>query len=270
MANKIHPGSLLAGLLLCLLSHSVFADSGTAADEVSSADVPAMPGESASADALPWPTVLSFSVGPSVIKTGQAQDINLPNGSNSYFHPQHIFQTETLFNLFLGTHWQFKPLLALESGIAYYQPTPFTIKGMESQNTAPHSYSYNFNVVPRAIYAEAKLIYNLKMIYHPWLSLALGESYNSAYRYQSNPAVGTAAPSFMNQNNHAFSYVVGIGFDRDIGAHLRAGISYRFMDFGNADLGLAAQNGSPFSPQSLLQNHLYTNAVMGQLSYIFV
>jgi opacity protein-like surface antigen len=217
-------------------------------------------------------TILSFAVGPSWVKSGVSQSLNLPDGSNSYFYPRHVVQVQTLYNLFLGVVYQFLPKWAVQAGISYTQPSTFVLEGIELQNTASRNYDYNYNVTARQLLVEAHLVYDYN-IYHPYVSFGMGPSFNSIYHYESFPPPDAVnAPSFVNDNNLAFSFMTGFGVDVDVMKNVRLGIGYKFSDFGKAYLGQGTQftgtvNQSYIS-RTIEQNNLYANSVLAQITIV--
>jgi opacity protein-like surface antigen len=220
----------------------------------------------------PLQTILSFAVGPSLVKPGTPQSLQLPDSSISYFHPRHPVQVQTLYNLFLGVVYQFLPKWALQAGISYTQPSTFTIEGIEVQNTASRNYDYNYNVAARQLLVEGHIVYDYD-IYHPYFSFGMGPSFNSAYLYQSFPPPGTSNnPSFVNDNNMAFSFATGFGVDVDVMKNVRLGLGYKFSDFGKADLGKGTQFtgtiNQAYLSRTIEQNNLYANSLLAQITIV--
>ncbi len=220
----------------------------------------------------PLQTILSFAVGPSWVKSGVGQSLNLPDGSNSYFYPRHVVQVQTLYNLFLGVVYQFLPKWAAQVGISYTQPSTFILEGIELQNTASRSYDYNYNVTARQLLIEGHLVYDWN-IYHPYISFGMGPSFNSVSHWQSFPPPDAVnAPSFVNDNNEAFSFMTGFGVDVDVMKNVRLGIGYKFSDFGKANLGKGTQfTGSvnqTYLSKTIEQNNLYANSVLAQITIV--
>jgi opacity protein-like surface antigen len=220
----------------------------------------------------PLQTILSFAVGPSLVKSGNAQTLNLPDSSISYFHPRHPVQVQTLYNAFLGVVYQFLPKWALQAGISYTQPSTFTIEGIEAQNTSSRNYDFNYNVAARQLLVEGHIVYDYGIL-HPYFSFGMGPSFNSAYLYQSFPPPGTSnSPTFMNDNNMAFSFALGFGVDVDVMKSVRLGLGYKFSDFGRADLGQGTQFtgtiNQAYLSRTIEQNNLYSNALLAQITIV--
>jgi opacity protein-like surface antigen len=212
------------------------------------------------------PTVVSIAIGGASFQGGDRNSIGFPDGSFSIFKPRQENQEETLFNAFFGWVLQINPQWSVQAGFSYTQPKTFTLDGTESQNTSAYSYGYSYNVVPRQMTLEARLFYQYKNIFHPYVLAGIGQAFNSVYFYQSAPPPDTGnSPTFSNHNNTSFSYSVGFGVDVDVMENIRLGVGYRFQDFGTADLGRGNQNGNPFSG-TLQQKHLYANAFVVQFS----
>jgi opacity protein-like surface antigen len=129
--------------------------------------------------------------------------------------------------------------------------------------------NYSYNIVSRQLLLETKLLATWQQRYYPYFSLGLGEAFNNAYGYTiSNPAYVALTPMYSAQRNHSFTYRVGFGMDVELIPHLRMGLGYRFSDLGKFNLGTALVKSASINA-ILKQTHLYTNEVLGQLSYLF-
>lgn len=174
---------------------------------------------------------------------------------------------------FIGGEIIVNPKLSLQLGLSYYQPSPYKVSGILTQGIANcdaeiDSFNYNYRVLPRQFLVESKLLYTLQNKYHPYAIFGLGGASNKAYSYQVNfPGFLTFSPIFTDKTTATFSYSIGIGIDVDIMSHFRAGIGYRFVDFGRVGFGLATIDTTPM-PSTLNQTHLYANAALAQLTYL--
>ena len=101
----------------------------------------------------------------------------------------------------------------------------------------------------------------------PWVGASLGVSFNRAYDFTNTPLIFEALPSsnYTNHTKTAFTYTLGAGAQRSISEHWQLGVGYEFADWGKSELGRAF--GQSMN-SGLALNHLYTNGVLFNLTYI--
>ncbi len=184
-------------------------------------------------------------------------------------------QSKFLFGVFLGAEFFLNPSWNLQSGFSYYQPLLFHSEGIVTQgldDLSADSFPYQYDIQVRQVLFENKLLYNWmvqSLPLHPYVSAGIGIGINSARNYQIiiAPEFSTFSNQFTNDTNTDFSYRVGLGVDVDLTKRIRLGVGYRFADFGKVGLGNASIDDIP-TDNNLSQSHLYTNEVMGQLTFI--
>ncbi len=71
--------------------------------------------------------------------------------------------------------------------------------------------------------------------------------------------------NFTNHTKTAFTYTLGAGVQKALNDHWQAGVGYEFADWGKSELGRAL--GQTMN-SGLTLNHLYTNAVLLNLTYV--
>jgi len=221
-----------------------------------------------------WHPVLALGAGAaSTSNLGQSQSFPIQNPTTDefyYYFANRPTQTSGLFDGFLGTEWRFRPKWALQMGLDYNQASPFSAKGTFQQGAdalSADTYSYHYAVLTRQILAEGKLLYTVKC-FHPYLFGGLGVAVNSAYNYYTNvPPFLTFTRMYANNTTTSFSYAVGVGVDKDLTSHLRAGVGYRFAGLGRVKLGIPTIDTTRVSG-TLSQSHLYANELLAQLTWI--
>lgn len=190
------------------------------------------------------------------------------------YQAHHNHQASFLYGAFLGAEIYLNPRWLLQTGLAYYEPGAFraggaVTQGADSQSANTYTYSYDINA--HQLLAEAKLLYNCQQYkrFHPYVVAGMGAGFNAAHNYQVNiqPAFTTFSNQFPNQDTTSFSYSIGLGIDMDMTNKLRLGLGYRFADLGKVTLGNASIDQVPTN-NNLSQSHLYTNEVVGQLTFV--
>lgn len=130
-----------------------------------------------------------------------------------------------------------------------------------------NNYTYHYTIQHRHIAIKGKLLLDKGSFFAPWLSASLGAGFNRAYRYANKPTIYQALPNanFASHKTTAFTYTLGAGVQHILTKHLTAGIGYEFSDWGKSQLHRAA--GQTIG-NGLALNHLYTNGVLLNLTYI--
>jgi opacity protein-like surface antigen len=216
-------------------------------------------------------TVVTVSAGAQISSNLGLSQSFFALGNNYAYQAHHNAQSRALLGAFIGQEYQHSPRLAVQFGLGYYQPfSAYAVRGGLVQGPlAPAQMNYSYNVVTRQLLLESKLLTIWRQRYYPYVSLGLGEAFNNVYGYQiSNPAYVAVTPFYAAKRNRSFAYRLGFGMDMELIPHLRLGLGYRFADLGRVNLGSAFINSTPINA-ILKQSHLYTNELLGQLSYLF-
>lgn len=176
-----------------------------------------------------------------------------------------------VFDSFVGAEWAFHPEWSLQVGMGYNQAWNFDAKGVFLQGADAQSadqYSYHYTIFTRQLLAEVKLLHRLRERYLPYILLGLGASFNDAFDYETNvPPFLTFTRQYKNHTQSSFSYAVGVGIDVDVFDHLRFGVGYRFVDFGQVKLGAARIDTTNVSG-TISQMHLYANEILAQITLV--
>jgi len=188
---------------------------------------------------------------------------------NSYIGTNH-YDTEPVIGLFLGGETTFLQNWAWQWGVSYFQSSSFEEDGNVNQfaNPAFNNFTYQYQIQSRRVSLEAKLSHAFRQIWHPYLSAGAGEAFNDAYAYTETPLSSAAvpmSPSFAGHTTKSFTYSAGVGIDVDMAEHVRVGAGYRYVNLGNASLGVTPlQTGN----HTISNSHLNTNEFLVQLTYI--
>jgi opacity protein-like surface antigen len=218
-------------------------------------------------------TIVTVSAGAQISSNLGLSQTLYAFGTTYAYQANHNSQSRALLGAFIGQEYQPLSRFAVQFGLAYYQPSSaYSVKGLLTQGPAvltATQLNYGYNVITRQVLLEGKLLTNWRQRYYPYVSLGLGEAFNNASGYQiSTPSLLTKTPLYAAARNHSFAYRLGIGMDVELVPHVRMGLGYRFSDLGKINLGTALINSIPING-ILKQTHLYTNELLGQMSYIF-
>jgi opacity protein-like surface antigen len=129
------------------------------------------------------------------------------------------------------------------------------------------NYSYLYKVRNSRVAVKGKLLLDKGYWVMPWVSASLGVGFNRARDFTNTPLIFEALPNnnFEDHTKTAFTYTLGAGVQKPISEHWQMGVGYEFADWGKSGLNRAA--GQTLNT-GLALNHLYTNGVLFNLTYI--
>lgn len=207
---------------------------------------------------------------------GQSQTFPIQNPITDEFFiysANHGTATRGFFDAFVGVEFpswmSFGTILQL--GLGYSQTAPFTVKGTLTQGADVFSqdvFNYQYNVTLYQLLVEAKLLATFATVFHPYVFAGVGVAFNKANDFETNvPPFLTFTRMYANNTTDFFSYSLGFGIDYDLDALFRVGVGYRFSSYGHVNLGNAVIDTTPV-PGTLSQDHLYTNEIIGQITFV--
>ncbi|KTD16483.1 outer membrane protein [Legionella jordanis] len=216
-----------------------------------------------------WQWVGAISAGPAWTRTLQNQTLYLaPEIEKAYIANKH---TDALASgeLFLGLQEAFSPDWHGQIGLAGVVSGNAKLQGIIWDDADPQfaNYRYDYKLFHSHIAVKGKLFKELGYWVTPWVSGSLGVGFNRSYDFNNSPLIpeALANSNFSNHTKTAFTYTVGAGVQKHLGAHWSIGAGYEFADWGKSELGKAA--GQLFDNRLKL-NHLYSNAVLFNLTYL--
>lgn len=211
----------------------------------------------------------TISVGPVWTNVGETQTLFLtPDIEKSYVADKN---NRALFSgeLFLGlqknscSHWQG------QFGLELAETSSAKIQGIiwDDADPAFNNHSYSYFIEHKRIAAKAKLLFDQNHWLTPWVSASLGLAFNNAYNFTNTPLIFEALPNpnFSDQSTTAFTYTLGLGFQKCITDHWQVGLGYEFADWGKSELGRAVDQTLG---TGLKLNHVYTNGLLLNLTYV--
>jgi opacity protein-like surface antigen len=222
-----------------------------------------------------WYPIAAFSAGAAMTSNlGESKTFPIQDPTTDQFFTYTVksgSQSSANLGGFLGAEWPIHSSWALQAGIDYNQTAPYKVSGVLVQGAdtiSADTYNYYYHISTKQLLAEGKLSYLLSNCLRPYVLVGLGAAFNSAYNYYTTvPPFLTFTRMYKDNNTTAFSYAFGVGIDADIAPHVRLGVGYRFADLGKINLGSATIDTTSVSG-TLTQSHLYSNQVLGQLTFV--
>ena len=128
-------------------------------------------------------------------------------------------------------------------------------------------FSIGIDIQHTHVAVKGKLLADAGFWLIPWVSGSLGVGFNDAHGFHSAPLIFEALPTpdFSSHTQTTFTYTVGAGVQKALNAHWQVGAGYEFADWGKSSLGRAPEQTQN---SGLALNHLYTNGVLFNLTYI--
>jgi opacity protein-like surface antigen len=223
-----------------------------------------------------WLPIFSGNVGVLVISNvGESKTFPIRNPVTEeryVYKPHHKTKTQFFAGIFVGFEKDLLNNFSIQCGLSYNQSANFKTRGTFTQGAdirSENRYFYHYKTRIRQLLVQAKLFYNGYCNLRPYVSLGLGASFNQAYNYATSvPPFLTFTRMYHGHKTTPFAYNIGLGVDFDVTGWLRVGIGYFFSDYGKAGLGRASIDGIRVKG-TLSQQHLYSNAFFGGVTYVF-
>lgn len=217
-----------------------------------------------------WRWLGSVSAGPVwTDNPGQLQTFFLTPEIEKTYVPAKSSSTVGDVELLLGAQNAIYPNLLAQFGLAVGITGNAGLAGIIWDDADPQfdNYLYRYRVQHTHVAAKGKLLADMGYWVMPWVSASIGVGFNDAHSYTNTPLIFEAIenPNFRSHTTTAFTYTVGAGLQKAIGENWQVGAGYEFADWGKSRLGRAP---AQTLGQGLRLNHLYTNGVMFNLTYL--
>lgn len=166
---------------------------------------------------------------------------------------------------------------AVQAGVEYNYFGSVDIKGTNNagiQDSTFTLYNFRYHEQTQQALFVAKFLSNSFQTVHPYFLVGLGAAFNRSGSFSaSTEQTGSInlTPAFASNTQTEFSYSLGLGLDVDIYPNLRAGLAYRFSDFGKSELKkgqITFNNYQTSVPFGLSSDHIYSNQALLSLSYL--
>ncbi|MCW8398836.1 porin family protein [Legionella sp. PATHC038] len=216
-----------------------------------------------------WAWVGTVSVGPVWEDGGKTQTFYLaPDIEKTYAATK---STNTLFDgeVFLGLQKWLSQTLQGQLGVAVAATSNAKLSGHIWDDADPEfdNFTYEYKIQHTHVAVKGKLLADMGYWLIPWVSGSIGVGFNDAHAFHNTPLIFEALPNpnFASHTETAFSYTVGAGVQKALTSHWQVGVGYEFSDWGKSSLGRAEEQTEN---SGLTLNHLYTNGVLFNLTYI--
>ena len=216
-----------------------------------------------------WAWVGALSAGPVWQNGGRAQTLYLTPGIEKNYTANN--SSNALFDgeVFLGLQQRLSHILYAQFGLAVAATSNAALSGDIWDDADPqfNNFTYTYKIQHTHVAAKGKLLADMGYWLMPWVSGSLGVGFNNAHGFHSTPTIFEALPTpdFTSHTQTAFTYTVGAGVQKALNEHGQVGVGYEFADWGKSQLG-RAQGQTQNSGLAL--NHIYTNGVLFNLTYI--
>lgn len=218
---------------------------------------------------LSWNWVGAFSAGPIWESAGHTQTFDLtPDIEKTYVANQ---ASSALFDgeVFLGAQKALTKTLQGQLGLAVGFTSNANLTGVIWDDADPlfDNFTYRYTIQHTHVAVKGKLLADAGFWLIPWVSGSLGVGFNGAHGFHSTSTLFEALPTpdFSPHTQTTFTYTVGAGVQKALNAHWQVGVGYEFADWGKSSLGRAPEQTQN---SGLTLNHLYTNGVLLNLTYI--
>lgn len=216
-----------------------------------------------------WTWVGTISAGPVWTKAGRTQTFALAPEIEKTYAARKSTNALASAELFIGIQKTLSSQWWGQLGLAAATTGSAKLQGRIWDDADPQfdNHSYQYRIRHNRVTVKGKLLTDCGYGFMPWVSGSIGAGFNRAHDFSNTPLIFEALPNsnFTNRTKTAFTYTLGAGLQTAIDDHWQAGVGYEFADWGKSELGRAA--GQTLN-SGLKLNHLYTNGVIFNLTYV--
>ncbi|MFY7697843.1 MAG: porin family protein [Legionella sp.] len=216
-----------------------------------------------------WNWVTTITAGPVLTKGGQIQTLYLTPTIEKTYTAKRTINAIRSSEFFIGAQQLLTPESLGQLGLAIATTGSTTLEGniWDDANAQFNNYHYRYKIQNTRITAKGKLLIDKDYWLIPWIEGSLGIGFNRARDFTNTSLLFQAYPNqnFGNHTQVAFTYSIATGVQQTISEHCQIGIGYEFADWGKSALGRAE---SQILKNRLRLNHLYTNGILFNLTYI--
>lgn len=216
-----------------------------------------------------WTWVGTLSAGPVWISSNETKTFYLaPDIDKSYVANK---STSTLFDgeVFVGLQTSLPSNLKGQLGLSVAATSNAGFSGSiwDDADPAFDNYTYEYKIQHTHVAIKGTLLADTGFWLIPWVSCGFGFGFNNAHSFKNTPNIFEALPTpdFASHTETSFVYNLGAGVQKAFNTHWQVGVGYEFTDWGKSSFGRA--EGQTHNP-GLALNHLYTNGLMFNLTYL--
>lgn len=209
-----------------------------------------------------WSWVGAVSVGPVWESSGRTQTLGLPRTYITHESNRTLVDGE----VFIGVQKPFFQQLQAQLGLTVAATSDARLSGSIWYDANPlfNNYAYNYKLQHTHVAVKGKLLRDNGSWLIPWVNGSIGVGFNESHSFRNSPTIFEALP-ISNLGSHSktsFTYTVGAGVQKALNSNWQVGVGYEFADWGRSELRV------PTFGHGLKLNHLYTNGVLFNLTYI--
>lgn len=216
-----------------------------------------------------WTWVGSVAAGPIWARGGETQTLYLTPEIEKTYAARKSTNAIASGELFVGIQKSLTSQWLGQLGLAAATTGNTKIQGVIWDDADPQfdNYSYQYKVRNTLVALKGKLLFDNGHWVMPWVSASLGVGFNRAHDFTNTPLIFEALPNnnFTNHTKTAFTYKLGAGVQKSISEHWQLGVGYEFADWGKSEL---SRSMGQTMNSGLALNHLYTNGVLLNLTYL--
>ncbi|HAT1762786.1 TPA: porin family protein [Legionella pneumophila] len=216
-----------------------------------------------------WTWVSSIAAGPVWARGGETQTFFLAPEIEKTYAARKSTNVLASGELFVGIQKTWSSQWLGQLGLAAATTGNAKLQGVIWDDADPefNNHSYQYKIRNSRIAVKGKLLLDKGYWLMPWVSASLGVGFNRAHEYSNAPLIFEALPNpnFADHTKTAFTYTLGAGVQKAFNDHWQVGIGYEFADWGKSELGRADMQTMN---SGLALNHLYTNGVLLNLTYV--
>ena len=216
-----------------------------------------------------WIWVGSVSAGPVWARGGETQTFFLAPEIEKTYAARKSSKALASGELFIGLQKILSSNWVGQLGLAAATVGNAKLQGViwDDADQQFDNYTYQYKVRHSQVAVKGKLLFDKGYRIMPWVSASLGVGFNHAHDFTNTPLIFEALPNanFTDSTKTAFTYTLGAGVQKFINDHGQIGVGYEFADWGKSELGSAL--GQTMN-SGLSLNHLYTNGVLLNLTYV--
>lgn len=213
------------------------------------------------------PLIMTFSGGALFAKPGDTQTLPVMGGFSKTYKDDSKTDQALQAEFFIGIARPLGTKFSGEFGLEMAQTTGVQSTGhiWDFADQTFDNYTYSYKIAQTRLALKNKFFYDAQLSILPYMSVGIGIGANRAYGYQSTPITNGAAdvPNHDSKTVMAFTYTIGIGFEKSFREKWRWGFGFEHIDLGRTQLGSAS--GAGLGPST---NHVYTNSFMLNITYL--
>ncbi|WP_131783576.1 outer membrane protein [Legionella gresilensis] len=217
----------------------------------------------------PWRWIGTLSVGPVWNDDVSAQTFYLTPEIIKTYTANKTNSTLVNGEVFLGIQHAWSPSFYSQWGLAVAATNNVKLSGHIWDDADPqfNNFTYRYKIQHTYVGFKGKFLADMGYWLIPWISGSLGAGFNYAHDFNNTPLIFEALPNsnFTSHTETTFSYTVGAGVQMTLNPNWQIGVGYEFADWGKSHLGRATGQTNHWG---LEQNHLYTNGVLFNLTYL--